>query len=274
MTGPLMKLHFRKYGEGPPLIIVHGLYGSSDNWISMAKSLSSNFEVFLPDQRNHGNSPHSPRHDYPSMRDDLTRFMEDQKLDSAILMGHSMGGKTVMHLAVEQPGSVDSMIIIDIAPQAYSFSKDSGQPLSHDRILDAMLAVDFDRVDKRDDVATQLERSIYSARVRGFLLKNVVRTDSGQYRWRINVPVIRKTLSEVLGGMDPAEFRGGKGVTGFPVLFIRGEKSGYISDEMIPGIMDIFPMAEIITLPGAGHWLHVEQPALLVKTVKYFLLGE
>ena len=269
-----MKLYFRKSGEGPALIILHGLYGSSDNWISIAKSLSADFEVFLPDQRNHGKSPHSPRHDFPSMRDDLTRFMEDQKLDSTILIGHSMGGKTVMHFAVQQPERVESMIIIDIAPQAYSISENLSLPLSHEKILDAMMEVDFDRVKKREDAGTQLEQKIYSARVRGFLLKNVVRTDTGQYRWRINVPVIRAALPGLLGGLDPGDYKGGKGISGFPVLFIRGEKSDYITDDMIPGILDIFPMAEISTIPNAGHWLHVEQSGLLIKTLKYFLLGE
>ena len=270
----MIDLHFKKFGEGPPLVILHGLYGSSDNWISIAKSLSAHFEVFLPDQRNHGNSPHSQRLDYPSMRDDLTRFLDSQKLDKAILAGHSMGGKTVMHLAVQQPERVDSMIIIDIAPQAYSISEQSTHNLSHVRILDAMLAVDFSRVEKREDVSAQLEQSIFSARVRSFLLKNVVRTDSGQYCWRINVSVIREELPSVLGGLDPGDYKGGKGISGFPVLFIRGEKSDYITDEMIPGILNIFPVAEISTIPGAGHWLHVEQSSLLLKTVQYFLLGK
>jgi esterase len=268
-----MELFFRKYGEGPPLIILHGLYGSSDNWISLAKSLSDNFEVYLPDQRNHGNSPHSTQHDYPSMRDDLSYFMDSQNLDKAVLLGHSMGGKSAMHFAVQQPGRIESMIVIDIAPQAYN-SEHSNHYTMHERILESLLGVNFETVQNRKDIEIQLGRSIYSQKVRSFLLKNAERTDSGRYRWRINAEVIRSELPAILGGLKPEDYSGGKGITGFPVLFIRGGKSDYISDEMIPGILSIFPVAEINTIPGAGHWLHVEQSSLLLKTVKYFLLGE
>ena len=269
-----MELFFRKFGEGPPLIILHGLYGSSDNWISIGKSLAGRFEVFLPDQRNHGHSPHSDRHDYPSMRDDLSRFMDRHKLEKAILMGHSMGGKVAMYLAIQQPERVDSLVVIDIAPQAYGFSEHSNQIMTHTRILDAMLGIDFDHVHSREDANNQLARTIYSPKVRSFLLKNVERTDKGHYQWRINAKVIKDELPAVLDGLDPAAFGGGKGITGFPVLFIRGGKSDYIRDEMIQGLQAIFPVAEVSTIQGAGHWLHIEQGAMLLKIVKYFLLGE
>ncbi len=269
-----MQLFFRKFGKGPPLIIVHGLYGSSDNWISIGKSLAENFEVYLPDQRNHGRSPHCDTHNYPAMRDDIAGFMDSQHLEKAILMGHSMGGKTIMHLAVVMPERVESLVIIDIAPLAYTYSDHSSQVITHTRILDSMLAVDFDHVHSREDADRQLARTIYSPRVRSFLLKNIERTGSNRYRWRINASAIRAELPSILDGLDPRVFAAGKGITGFQVLFIRGENSDYIRDDMIPGIKTIFPMAEITTIPGAGHWLHVEQPSLLLKTLKYFLLGE
>ena len=200
--------------------------------------------------------------------------MDMHKLEKAILMGHSMGGKVIMHLAVQNPARVDSMVVIDIAPHAYTFSEHSSQATSHTRILDAMLAVDFGHVHNREDIDNQLARSIYSPRIRRFLLKNAERTNDGHYLWRINARVIKAELSSVLDGLDPDVFSGGRGITGFQVLFIRGEKSDYITDEMIPGIQTIFPMAEVSTIPGVGHWLHVEQASLLLKTVKYFLLGE
>jgi len=268
-----MELFFRSFGEGPPLVILHGLYGSSDNWISIARALSPDFEVFLPDQRNHGYSPHDDRHDYPAMRDDLLQFMDDRQLDKASLVGHSMGGKAIMHFAVKYPEKVDSMIIVDMAPQPIPSGEQSGRPLSHDRILDAMLEVDFTRVEKRDDVIKQLERSIFSTRVSSFLMKNLALNDCGNYFWRMNVQTIRDSLESVFEGLLPGDYSGGKGISGFPVLFIRGGESDYIRDDMIPGIREIFPMAEITTIPDAGHWLHVEQTSLLIKTMKYFLLG-
>ena len=270
----LMELFFRTFGEGPPLIILHGLYGSSENWVSIGKSLAEHFRVFLPDQRNHGRSPHSELHDYPSMRDDLLRFMDRQNLEKANLMGHSMGGKVIMHLAIQESARVDSLIVIDIAPQAYDISEVTSQVKTHTRILEAMLAVDFTHVHSREDVNTQLARSIYSPRIRRFLLKNVERTDQGEYRWTINVGVIKAALPRVLDGLDPDACIGRRATTGFPVLFIRGGESDYITDEMIPGIRSIFPGAEIVTIPDAGHWLHVERSSMLLKTVRYFLLGE
>jgi pimeloyl-ACP methyl ester carboxylesterase len=200
--------------------------------------------------------------------------MDKHQLEKANLMGHSMGGKVVMFLAVQEPARVDSMIIIDIAPQAYALSGASSQTLTHTRILEAMLAVDFNHVQSREDVNNQLARTIYSHRIRRFLLKNLERTRHGQYRWMINANVIKTELQQVLDGLDPSAFMGGRGITGFQALFIRGEESDYITDDMIPGIQTIFPMAEITTIPGAGHWLHVEQASALIKTVKYFLLGE
>lgn len=256
------------------MIILHGLYGSSDNWIPIARSLSDRFEVYLPDQRNHGQSPHHPRHDYPSMRDDLSGFMDRHNLEKAILIGHSMGGKTVMHFAVTEPQRVEAMVVIDIAPHAYAGSNESTQGATHIRILDAMMGTEFEKAGTREDVDARLARSINSPKLRSFLMKNLERTDEGRYRWKLNIPAIRSELAGIFGGLDPGDFAGGKGVTGFPVLFIRGETSDYITDEMIPLIRTIFPVAELVTIPRAGHWLHVEQAGLLLKTLRYFLLDE
>ena len=266
-----MKLFFRKLGSGPPLIIIHGLYGSSDNWISIGKSLAENYTVHLIDQRNHGQSPHDDIHDYPSMRDDLIEFMDQQDIPKAILIGHSMGGKTAMYLAESNPERIEALIIIDIAPTPYLVEERAGQALSHKEIMEGMLAVDFSLAGTREDVDRQLSRSIEPARVRGFLLKNVSRTDGGELRWKLNLQALYSNLENVLGGLDPAKYSGGEEIAGFPVLFIRGQRSGYITDNDILVIRQIFPMARVTTLPDAGHWLHVEQPTLLLKTIRYFL---
>jgi esterase len=266
-----MELFYRNFGEGPPLIIVHGLYGASDNWLSIGKALARNFDVYLIDQRNHGQSPHADTHNYPAMRDDLLLFMDRHDLHKAVLVGHSMGGKTVMFLAEAYPERVDSLIVIDIAPTTCHPDDHSSQARTHTEIVNGMLLVDFSQVKKRKDVDEQLALTIHSPRVRGFLMKNVARSREGTYHWKLNAAVIGRELPSMFQGLDPEKYTPGKGITGFPVLFIRGEDSDYITDDCIPDIKQIFPMAEIATIPRAGHWLHVEQPDLLVKTIRYFL---
>ncbi|MCK4852626.1 MAG: alpha/beta fold hydrolase [Bacteroidales bacterium] len=266
-----MELFYRNFGEGPPLIIVHGLYGASDNWLFIGRSLASNFDVYLVDQRNHGQSPHSDSHNYTAMKDDLLTFMDRQDLQKAILVGHSMGGKTVMFLAETHPERIDSLIVIDIAPTTCHPDDHTSQSRTHTQIISGMLSVDFSQVNKREDVDRQLARSIHSPKIRSFLMKNVHRGKDGNYRWKLNAAVIEKELPSIFEGIDLSKYTPGTGITGFPVLFIRGEKSDYISDDCISDIKKIFPMAEIATIPQAGHWLHVEQPDLLIKTIRYFL---
>jgi len=265
-----MKLFFRKLGEGPTLIIVHGLYGSSDNWLSIGKELSQNFEVFLVDQRNHGQSPHDGQHTYELMKLDLLEFMDDQGIDKSIFIGHSMGGKTVMHLAANHPEKINSLVVIDIAPRSYMKLTDfSAQTVDHLNILTAMLNIDFSKVKSREDADRILSDSVRSARVRRFLLKNLQLNPDDSYSWRINAGVLSRELPAIMEDIATDK----AGITGFSVLFIRGEKSTYILDEDIPNIKRLFPFADLVTIPGAGHWLHVEKPTLLVKTLKYFLLG-
>jgi len=266
-----MELFYRNFGEGPPLIIVHGLYGASDNWLAIGKALAGDFDVYLIDQRNHGQSPHSDTHNYPAMRDDLILFMDQHDLQKAILVGHSMGGKTVMFLAEAHPERVDSLIVIDIAPTTCHPDDQSSQARTHIEIVNGMLSVDFSLVKKREDVNKQLALTIHSRRIRSFLMKNVSRTPEGNYHWKLNAAVIGEQLFSIFEGFDLTKYSHGTGITGFPVLFIRGEKSDYILDDCIPDIKQVFPMAEIATIPRAGHWLHAEQPDLLVKTIRYFL---
>ncbi len=266
-----MELFYRHLGEGPPLIIVHGLYGSSDNWMNIGKQLGEHYSVYLVDQRNHGQSPHSDIHNYDAMRDDLIEFMERQGLPKATLLGHSMGGKTVMHLAVSDPGRVDSLIVLDMSPFTCEPGRHSSQYSLHTGIVSGMLKVDFNRVEKREDVDEQLAGSISSSRIRSFLMKNVIRNKDGTYRWRLNIEAIADEIDAIFAGLELSGYANGRGITGYPVLFVRGEHSDYISDDCILEIKQVFPDAEFATIPGAGHWLHVEQPDLLVKTIKYFL---
>jgi pimeloyl-ACP methyl ester carboxylesterase len=268
-----MKLFFRKYGDaGPPLIILHGLYGSSDNWVSIARELSDQFEVYVPDQRNHGESPHDEVHDYRSMSNDLCEFMDEHGIEKAALLGHSMGGKTAMLFAMECPERIASLIVVDIAPVPYhDLATNSRIAANHGKMIDAMMAVDITSADSRGEVSKALSTAIGSKRVRMFLMKNLTRDDDQRFRWQINLSALRNNLDEIMEGLPYEEVVASGGLKGFPVLFVRGEESDYIRPEHHATIKRIFPTAEIVSIPGAGHWLHAEQPELLLKNLNYFL---
>jgi pimeloyl-ACP methyl ester carboxylesterase len=268
-----MELFFRKYGEaGPPLVIVHGLYGASDNWVSIARDLSDRFEVFVVDQRNHGQSPHSPQHDYPSMREDLRDFMDLHGIQKAVLIGHSMGGKTVMSFAEAWPERVHALVSVDIAPKSYrNLALVSRSAANHANMIDAMMKIDLSKIESREDADRALATFIGSERIRSFLLKNLRREKGGAFQWRINLEAISTNLGAIFEGMDREAIKARGGITGFPALFISGGDSEYIRAEDHQLIRDIFPAAEVVSVQGAGHWVHAEQPALLVKTIRYFL---
>jgi esterase len=269
-----MELSYRIMGQGPPMIILHGLYGSSDNWVSIGRAFSDKFEVYLVDQRNHGNSPHSREHNYTALRNDLYEFMETHKIEKAIIMGHSMGGKAAMFFAVAWPEKVQSLIIVDISTRSYkSLTQPVSQSLDHMNIINAMMAVDFSKVNDREDVNRMLSESLTSEKLRLFLLKNVKRSKEGQYGWKLNIQALHDQLPQIMEGLDTKPFMNGNGITGFPVLFIKAEKSGYIKEGDFTLIKTIFPMAEMVTIPGADHWVHVEMPELLIKTISYFVFG-
>jgi pimeloyl-ACP methyl ester carboxylesterase len=255
-------------GAGCPIIILHGLYGSSDNWLTIGKELSSDWEVYLVDLRNHGNSPHSDRHTYSLMKLDLLEFIDRHDIEKAVFIGHSMGGKVAMAFSAEFPDRIKSMIVIDIGPKSYhSLTGYSPQAIEHMNILNAMQSIDFSVVKKREDIDAQLEVYIKSSRIRNFLMKSIKRERDNSFSWKINIPVLIKELPSMLEGVGYTA----QGISGFPVLFIKGENSDYISDEDIPAIKNLFPGAEFITIPDAGHWLHAERPELVIKTLREFL---
>ena len=268
-----MKLFYRKYGDaGPPLIIVHGLYGASDNWVSIAREMSSEFEVYAIDQRNHGESPHSDVHDYPSMKADLLEFMQDHQLAKATFIGHSMGGKTVMLLAMENPEMVSTLIVVDIAPIAYhDLAVSSHMTANHSKMIDAMLELDLKTMDSREEVSGALAVKIGSDRIRMFLMKNLTRNKQKEFCWKINLPVLKEYLERIMDKLPYEAYLSSGGISGFPVFFIRGEKSDYIRAEDHDLIRRLFPTAEIISIPDSGHWVHAEQGDLLVKNLKYLL---
>jgi len=269
----VMKLNYKKLGEGPALIIVHGLYGSLDNWLTIAKELSKNFEVFIVDQRNHGNSPHADSHTYLDLKNDLLEFMDDHKINKAVLLGHSMGGKTVMLFAVDYPERVSSLLVVDIAPKNYSKISDyTPQTINHEHLVSVIFNIDINLFKSRTEINQELTNQIKSEKVRQFLLKNLKRNEDKSFGWKLNIKAISEYLPQIMDGINESSFMKGKGITGFPVLFIKGEESNYICDDDHKLIRTIFPYAEITSIPKAGHWVHAEQADLLVKTVNYFIL--
>ena len=240
-----MKLHYRKYGEGQPLIILHGLFGSSDNWQTLGKKFAENFEVYLVDQRNHGHSPKSNEFNYQLLSDDLYNLIRDLELENIILVGHSMGGKTVMTFAQKYPEFIEKLIVVDIGPKAY--------PMHHNIILEGLNSLDLSIIKSRGQADKQLSIFIEDNGVKQFLLKNLFWVEKGQLGWRINIPVLEDKMPNIIAAIPDK-------IVETPTLFIRGEKSNYIAEDDFQNIYDQFPNSEIETIYDAGHWVHAENP--------------
>lgn len=266
-----MNLFFRTEGEGFPLVIVHGLYGSSDNWLTVGKKLASRFKVYMIDQRNHGRSPKSQDLGYEVMKNDLADFFDQHSIEKAILLGHSMGGKTAMSFAADYPERIEKLIIVDIAPKDYFLLNDESQYFLHRNILQAMLSIDFTRMESRKDVEHYLLEHIDNTSIVQFLLKNVHRKKDGRFEWRLNVQVLFDNLDEIISGVNERWFDDRLPIFNYPVLFIKGEKSNYILPEDYSSIRRIYPHALINVIPDAGHWLHAEQPQLFMEVLDQFL---
>ncbi len=266
-----MELFSRQLGKGLPLVILHGLYGSSDNWLSIGKSLSNRFTVYLVDQRNHGQSPHDPVHTYKAMRDDLRDFLDQHDLWKVNLIGHSMGGKTAMFFAAAFPHRLSSLVIVDISPRSYkSLVSPSPQALSHLNLIQSLLSLNLEEIKSRTAAENLLAETIPSRRVRQFLLKNLDRDHNGQFAWRLNLKVLAASLPSILDGFPEEAVKKGLKVTGFPVLFVRGEQSDYINQEDMLMAQNLFPEARFDTIPQAGHWVHAEQPELFLDALNRF----
>ena len=255
-----MDLHFAAYGSGPPLIILHGLLGSGDNWVTVSRKLGERFRVFAVDARNHGRSPHNPRFDLEVMAEDVVHFMDQHDLGSTALLGHSMGGKTAMQFALTRPDGVGKLIVVDIAPRGY--------PHDHDELLDALETIDLASFSERVEVEEALTRSVPRKAVRQFLVKNLRRDESGGLVWKMNLPVIRENYATIAGDIPAkGEFRG-------PTLFIRGGRSSYVRHDDRELILKMFPNANIHTIGEAGHWVHADAPEEFVKVVGEFVAGD
>ncbi|EEF61909.1 alpha/beta hydrolase fold protein [Pedosphaera parvula Ellin514] len=253
-----MRLNLQSYGTGFPLIILHGLFGSLDNWQTISRKLAEHFQIFAIDQRNHGGSPHSDDFNYQVMAEDLFEVMESNGLTKAHLLGHSMGGKTAMQFALSYPGKVEKLIVADIAPKAY--------PPWHIPIFEALLSLELTQYRSRKQIDDALAVSIPETALRQFLLKNLATNPDGTYRWKIDLQSIYRNYSRLNAPVS------GVGTFTGPVLFIKGEQSDYILDSDANLIRHCFPKAQFRTIPNAAHWLHAEKPIEFIKIVEEFLL--
>jgi esterase len=252
-----MRLNYECYGEGPPLIILHGLFGSLDNWRTLSRKFGRYYRVFAVDLRNHGSSPHSDDFSYPLMAQDLNSFMDGLSLSSACLLGHSMGGKVAMEFAVSNPNRVEKLVVVDIAPKEY-------MP-QHDKILQELASLDLKKFTARMEIDIALRKAIPDHSVRQFLLKNLVRNDAGVFAWRINLEGIARNYGEIIKSLHQ------NNCFGKPALFLKGENSNYIQQEDLPLITRFFPQARLVTVPNAGHWVQADAPAQFLTIVLSFL---
>lgn len=255
-----MELFSREYGEGPPLILLHGIFGISDNWVTVGKRIAGlGYHVIIPDQRNHGRSPHSPAFNYYALVDDLTEFVDAHGIESPILMGHSMGGKVAMRYILENPDMVSGLIAVDVSLRTYVVHH------QHRELIDAMKSADLGRARSRSDVEAQLKERIKSERIRLFLMKNLFWKDHDRLGWRLNLRALEENLESMYDGVFySTQYRG-------PALFIKGGNSDYISEDDKPDILEKFPRARIETIPGATHWVHADAPEAFFSLVSDFL---
>lgn len=252
-----MKLAFREYGQGQPLIILHGLFGQSDNWNTLAKGFGEQgFRVFTIDQRNHGLSPHSNEWNYSVMADDLKEFIEEHGLKDPVLLGHSMGAKTVMFFELNYPGISSRLIIADMAARA--------SKRHHDDVLKALHAVDFSVIKNRKEAEEVMSASIGDLGTRQFLLKNIYWKEDERMDWRFNLKVISDNYDEILEEVP-------RKTSEVKTMILRGERSNYITDADAEDLKQRFPHSVLVTIKDAGHWIHAEKPKEFFESVLQFL---
>ena len=253
-----MKLYSRVFGEGPPLLIVHGLFGMSDNWQSLAKLYADYFEVHVIDQRNHGRSPHADEFSYLHLSNDIHQYIVDNQLNDVIIIGHSLGGKTAMQFAVSYTEFLSKLIIVDISPRFY--------PIHHDKIIEGLKMLDFSILKSRSEADAVLSEYIEEGDVRQFLLKSMYWKEKGQLEFRFNLKSISQNIANVGEALD------NEANCSIPTLFIKGENSNYINDDDEDLIFKHFTDVEIQTVDEAGHWLHAEKPQEFFEMTVRFCL--
>jgi esterase len=253
------KLSFRRFGaQGQKLILLHGLLGSGRNWYTLAQRFAEEFQVYVPDLRGHGESPKVPPLDYPHLAADVAALLEEEGIKTASFIGHSMGGKVAMVLALTRPETVAKLVVVDIAPVRYAQSFDS--------LIAALKALPLEAIKNRHEAEAWLHAKLGNPRLGRFLLQNLA-ADGGRYYWRIDLDLIASALPAIIDFPALPEAR----PFGGPTLFVGGGLSDYLKQEFSYMIKALFPNAKIEVLPHAGHWVHIDQPAEFTSKVRSFL---
>lgn len=254
----LINLNYKKYGEGEPLIILHGFLGSLDNWNTLATEWGkTGFEVYALDMRNHGRSPHTSEHTISLMVEDVRDFISIHKIKKINLLGHSMGGKIAMKFSLDFPDTVEKLIVADISPKEYK--------RGHDEVFKAIFNLDLQKVKSRKDAVELMKKDLPDESTLQFILKNLERNDDGSYSWKFNIDVLYKNYDEMINGIISEKKFTGK------TLFLRGGKSNYIHENDSELIHQFFPNAIIKTIENAGHWVHAEKSDEFSEVVLSFL---
>jgi pimeloyl-ACP methyl ester carboxylesterase len=251
-----MKLHHRTLGEGPPLLILHGLFGSSDNWQTHARKYAEQFTVYLIDQRNHGHSPHDPTMNYDIMASDLFEFVAEEGLRDVRLIGHSMGGKTIMRFAQQYSFLIDRMVVADMGMKAY--------PPHHDEVFKGLFAVDVENCPSRKEAEERLSTYVSDQGTLQFLLKNLYWKEPGKLAWRFNLSVLYNERAHLMTAIPEDRIEAS-------TLFLTGGKSRYVLPEDKGAIQRLVPHATFEVMPDAGHWLHAEDPEQFIERTLAYL---
>jgi pimeloyl-ACP methyl ester carboxylesterase len=262
-----MQMFYRQFGNAKQnIVIAHGLYGCSDNWVSTAKILAQTHNVFAVDLRNHGRSPHSNEHTYTAMSNDLAEFIISKNIEKPIVIGHSMGGRCVALLAKQHPDLISKIIIVDISP----FDCDNKKQLLefHTDILNVLKSVNLQQINSRHDAKEKISEKIKDKDLQNFLLKNLYRTLNGNFFWKFNLPVLLNNVNNMIcGSLNKNDNYAIKN----PALLITGEKSNYVVNSDIEIIASFFTDLKINKIADAGHWIHAEQPEKFIRCVQIFI---
>lgn len=263
-----MKLFYRESGQGNPLVILHGLYGSSDNWVSIVKELEKYFRVINVDQRNHGQSPHSPEHSYTLMGNDLLELFDELKFDRANIIGHSMGGKVAMSFAYEHPERLSSLVLVDIAPWSHLEGNEQSAIIvsEHQKIIEGLKSIPLNSLKSRNEADEILAHWVKGTMVRQFLLKNLKRENDGSFSWKLNLSAISDNITNMMEGIASPDKK-----SEVQTLFIKGSLSNYIPNEKEESLSKYFTNSSLVRIDGAGHWVHAEKPNEFINAILSFL---
>jgi esterase len=259
-----MSLHYREYGsysdQRPTLLLIHGLLGSSANWHSIARALSDDYHIIVPDLRNHGRSPHSPEVSYLSLAGDLHDLIDEHGLDSVVLVGHSMGGKAAMLFSLIHPDMVEGMVAVDVSPVSY--------PNRFNSIFSALNEIPVETLLDREQAEEMLATQLEERGLRQYLLQNLM-LENGVWTWRANLGALEAGIGQIVGFPNvekDSQYLG-------PALFLYGANSDYVAPEYQTTIQTLFPYARLRSVAGAGHWVYAEQPEAFLAALKAFLAG-